>query len=135
VSWLPVSSTKKSWILDADFSRHQTFLPAAIQPYLALGGRLQKAGHTVCLAAPHRFADLAAQYSIPYSMAGQPNLSVRNESGLAKAPKSCSIRKSLRKSSLALRAGLPNIVIPHGIDQWFWGKRIAAMGQDPPRLA
>lgn len=34
-------------------------------------------------------------------------------------------------TSAALRAGLPIIVIPHGIDQWFWGKRIAAMGIGP----
>jgi sterol 3beta-glucosyltransferase len=30
-----------------------------------------------------------------------------------------------------LRAGIPNIVIPHGIDQTFWGRRVAAIGAGP----
>jgi sterol 3beta-glucosyltransferase len=34
-------------------------------------------------------------------------------------------------TAAGLRAGLPNIVIPHGIDQLFWGKRIAAIGAGP----
>jgi UDP:flavonoid glycosyltransferase YjiC (YdhE family) len=30
-----------------------------------------------------------------------------------------------------LRAGIPNIVIPHAVDQLFWGKRVAAIGAGP----
>jgi sterol 3beta-glucosyltransferase len=33
-----------------------------------------------------------------------------------------------------LRAGIPNIIIPHGADQWFWGRRVAALGAGPPPL-
>lgn len=46
-----------------------------VQPYLALALGLQKAGHSVCLAAPHRFADLAAQYCIPFApLPGDPEI-------------------------------------------------------------
>jgi sterol 3beta-glucosyltransferase len=62
----------------------QTFLPMKItlltygsrgdvQPFLALSVGLQKAGHTVTLAAPHRFADFAGAYGVPFMpLAGDP---------------------------------------------------------------
>jgi sterol 3beta-glucosyltransferase len=34
-------------------------------------------------------------------------------------------------TAAGLRAGIPNIVIPHGIDQLFWGRRNAAIGAGP----
>jgi sterol 3beta-glucosyltransferase len=34
-------------------------------------------------------------------------------------------------TAAGLRAGIPNLVIPHAGDQWFWGKRIAAIGAGP----
>ena len=34
-------------------------------------------------------------------------------------------------TAAGLRAGIPNIVIPHGIDQPFWGKCVAAIGAGP----
>jgi sterol 3beta-glucosyltransferase len=34
-------------------------------------------------------------------------------------------------TAAGLSAGIPNIVIPHGIDQPFWGRRIAAIGAGP----
>jgi sterol 3beta-glucosyltransferase len=37
-------------------------------------------------------------------------------------------------TAAGLQAGIPNIVIPHGIDQVFWGKRIAAIGAGPAPL-
>lgn len=37
-------------------------------------------------------------------------------------------------TAAGLRAGIPNIVIPHGIDQWFWGRRIAVIGAGPAPL-
>ena len=44
-----------------------------VQPFLALAVGLQKAGHVVTLAGPHRFADFVAQYSIPFvPLAGDP---------------------------------------------------------------
>jgi len=44
-----------------------------IQPFIALARGLQKNGHQVKLAAPHRFADFVAQYSIPFvPLAGDP---------------------------------------------------------------
>ncbi len=44
-----------------------------VQPFIALAHGLQKAGHTVLLAAPGRFADLAAGYAIPFApLAGDP---------------------------------------------------------------
>ena len=46
-----------------------------VQPYLALALGLQKAGHTIRLAAPHRFADLAAQ--IGSIVASRENVTVR----------------------------------------------------------
>jgi sterol 3beta-glucosyltransferase len=43
------------------------------QPFLALAIGLQKAGHTVRLAAPGRFAGLAAQHLVPFTaLAGDP---------------------------------------------------------------
>ena len=43
------------------------------QPFLALAIGLQKAGHTVRLAGPGRFADLAAQHNVPFAaLAGDP---------------------------------------------------------------
>jgi sterol 3beta-glucosyltransferase len=37
-------------------------------------------------------------------------------------------------TAASLRAGIPNITIPHGIDQWFWGRRVAAIGAGPAPL-
>ena len=34
-------------------------------------------------------------------------------------------------TAAGLRAGIPNIVVPHAIDQLFWGKRVAALGAGP----
>jgi sterol 3beta-glucosyltransferase len=44
-----------------------------VQPFLALAIGLQKRGHEVTLAAPHRFAGFVAQYNIPFApLAGDP---------------------------------------------------------------
>lgn len=44
-----------------------------VQPFLALAVGLQKRGHAVKLAAPHRFANFVAQYNIPFApLAGDP---------------------------------------------------------------
>ena len=44
-----------------------------VQPFVALALGLQQAGHTVRLAAPHRFADFAAEYGIPFApLPGDP---------------------------------------------------------------
>jgi sterol 3beta-glucosyltransferase len=44
-----------------------------VQPFLALAVGLQKAGHTVTLAGPHRFADFVARYNVPFvPLAGDP---------------------------------------------------------------
>lgn len=54
------------------------------QPFLALAVGLKKAGHTPRLAAPGRFADLAAQFGVPFAtLAGDPaEISVRfNDAG------------------------------------------------------
>lgn len=37
-------------------------------------------------------------------------------------------------TAAGLRAGIPNIVIPHAADQWFWGQRVAAIGAGPKPL-
>jgi sterol 3beta-glucosyltransferase len=34
-------------------------------------------------------------------------------------------------TAAGLRAGIPNIIVPHAIDQPFWGKRVAAIGAGP----
>lgn len=34
-------------------------------------------------------------------------------------------------TAAGLRVGIPNIIIPHGVDQPFWGKRVAAIGAGP----
>lgn len=54
------------------------------QPFLALAVGLQKAGHSPRLAGPVRFAELAAQYQVPFSvLSGDPGeISVRfNDAG------------------------------------------------------
>lgn len=44
-----------------------------VQPFIALARGLQKNGHQVKLAAPHRFADFVAQHNIPFApLAGDP---------------------------------------------------------------
>jgi len=44
-----------------------------VQPFLALAVGLQKAGHTVTLAGPHRFADFVGAYGVPFvPLAGDP---------------------------------------------------------------
>jgi sterol 3beta-glucosyltransferase len=37
-------------------------------------------------------------------------------------------------TAAGLRAGVPNIVLPHAADQMFWGKRVAAIGAGPAPL-
>ncbi|MCA9960621.1 MAG: glycosyltransferase family 1 protein, partial [Anaerolineales bacterium] len=34
-------------------------------------------------------------------------------------------------TAAGLRAGIPNILIPHGMDQPFWGRQVAALGAGP----
>jgi sterol 3beta-glucosyltransferase len=44
-----------------------------VQPFIALARGLQKNGHQVKLAAPHRFANFVAQYNIPFApLVGDP---------------------------------------------------------------
>ncbi len=46
-----------------------------VQPFLALAVGLQKAGHTLKLAAPHRFADFVDEHKIPFvPLAGDPEV-------------------------------------------------------------
>ena len=46
-----------------------------VQPFLALAVGLQKAGHQVKLAAPHRFAVMASQHGISFvPLAGEPEV-------------------------------------------------------------
>jgi sterol 3beta-glucosyltransferase len=46
-----------------------------VQPFLALALGLQKAGHTVKLAAPHRFADFVSKHRVPFvPLAGDPEI-------------------------------------------------------------
>lgn len=55
-----------------------------VQPYLALAVGLQKSGHTVTLAAPHRFEQLAAEYGVHFApLAGDPEVISRvfNDAG------------------------------------------------------
>ncbi len=55
-----------------------------VQPFVALAVGLQRAGHTVLLAAPARFAGFVAQYTIPFApLPGDPEvMSARlNEAG------------------------------------------------------
>lgn len=35
----------------------------------------------------------------------------------------------------AARAGVPQVVVPHALDQFFWGKRVEALGVGPRPLA
>lgn len=37
-------------------------------------------------------------------------------------------------TGVALRSGVPSVVVPFGFDQAFWGQRIAALGVGPPPL-
>lgn len=37
-------------------------------------------------------------------------------------------------AAAALRAGIPNIIVPNALDQMFWGRRIAACGGGPPPI-
>ena len=46
-----------------------------VQPFLALALGLQKAGHTVKLAAPHRFADFVEEHDVSFvPLAGDPEI-------------------------------------------------------------
>lgn len=46
-----------------------------VQPFLALALGLQQDGHTVKLAAPHRFADFVARRGVPFvPLAGDPEV-------------------------------------------------------------
>lgn len=46
-----------------------------VQPFLALALGLQRDGHTVKLAAPHRFANFAARRGVPFvPLAGDPEV-------------------------------------------------------------
>ena len=38
-------------------------------------------------------------------------------------------------TAAGLRAGIPNIVVPHAADQPFWGKRVAAIGAGPKPIS
>ena len=38
-------------------------------------------------------------------------------------------------TAAGLRAGIPNLILPHAADQPFWGKRVAAIGAGPRPIA
>jgi UDP:flavonoid glycosyltransferase YjiC (YdhE family) len=38
-------------------------------------------------------------------------------------------------TTTSARAGVPQIVVPHGVDQYYWGARVQALGVAPPPLA
>ena len=37
-------------------------------------------------------------------------------------------------TTAAARAGIPQVIVPHGFDQYYWGHRVAALGLGPPAL-
>jgi UDP:flavonoid glycosyltransferase YjiC (YdhE family) len=37
-------------------------------------------------------------------------------------------------TAASLRAGLPTLILPLAIDQFFWGERVAALGLGPPPI-
>jgi len=46
-----------------------------VQPFLALAVGLQKVGHTIKLAAPHRFISFVEEYNVPFvPLAGNPEV-------------------------------------------------------------
>jgi sterol 3beta-glucosyltransferase len=70
------------------------------QPFLALAVGLQKSGHSPLLAGPGRFAELAAQFQVPFSvLAGDPaEISVRfNDAGSNPMRMARSIRSEERR--------------------------------------
>ena len=38
-------------------------------------------------------------------------------------------------TTTAARAGVPQVVVPHGVDQYYWGERMHGLGVAPPPLA
>lgn len=38
-------------------------------------------------------------------------------------------------TTTSARAGAPQIIVPHGVDQYYWGERVQALGVAPPTLA
>jgi UDP:flavonoid glycosyltransferase YjiC (YdhE family) len=37
-------------------------------------------------------------------------------------------------TTMAARSGVPQLVVPHGADQFYWGKRVRLLGLGPPPL-
>ena len=37
-------------------------------------------------------------------------------------------------TTTALRCGVPQLVVPHAADQFYWGQRVEALGLGPPAL-
>ncbi len=86
-----------------------------LQPFLALAVGLQKAGHRVRLAAPHRFSAFVAQYGVPFvPLPGEPEvISQRlNDAGANPFGMACSIGDYV--SRIALSVARAAFVACHG---------------------
>ncbi len=77
-----------------------------VQPYIALGLGLQRAGYTVTLAAPGMFRSFVEQYGLRFApLPGDPTELMREF--VEKAPPSASPLAPLRVGSVILRYALP----------------------------
>ncbi len=77
-----------------------------VQPYIALGSGLQRAGHTVTLAAPAVFRPFIEGYGLTFApLAGDPYALMRQ--AVAKAPAGSSPLAPLRVGLVMLRYALP----------------------------
>jgi UDP:flavonoid glycosyltransferase YjiC (YdhE family) len=100
-----------------------------VQPFIALGHALVRAGHEVVLCAADDFASFAAEHGLPFRSIGHdfdqvllPRLRAMVHHGGAGT------------THAAARAGIPQVIIPHVLDQFYWAHRTHALGVAPRLL-
>ncbi len=108
-----------------------------VQPYIALGLGLQRAGYQVCILTHRIFASLIHQYGLEFAeLGGDPRARVESEQGQQLLEARGNALRFVRRlaaeneknQAAGLRAGVPNIVVPFFADQPFWAERVHRLG-------
>jgi UDP:flavonoid glycosyltransferase YjiC (YdhE family) len=125
-----------------------------VQPYVALGLGLKHAGHAVRVVTQRDCESLVREYGLDYgAVAGDVRAMMGSEVGQqSDLPDTVMMVESIPHSWLfpqmaaivhhggagttaaSLRAGVPSLLIPFGMDQQFWARKVVELGVGPAPL-
>jgi UDP:flavonoid glycosyltransferase YjiC (YdhE family) len=114
-----------------------------VQPFVALGKALQRAGHDVTVCASSSFAPWIEEHGLGYAHMNNDIIDLVSSDAGRKAtefvpydwllPRVAAVihHGGAGTTAAGLRAGKPTVICPFVADQPFWGKRVAELGVGP----